>query len=257
MIDVLRDYFHGDTLEATKDDAGVWVPVIRICDVFGLALKAQHRKLKGKSWAVMSFMDMTAADGKVYKMLCIHLDSLPMWFATIDTRRVKGELRSKLATYQKECARVVRDYFYGVNSTPATQNDKIVEAINNGMIIVPIPETRDSSQHRKLKGKSWATMVIMTMVAPDGKVRRMLCIHLDSLPMWFATIDTRRVKAELRSKLATYQKECARVVRDYFFGVKSTPPASADDGDPLDRRSSAVLARSRTAARPAGRCRRR
>jgi P22_AR N-terminal domain len=64
------------------------VPVIRICEVFGLALKAQHRKLKGKSWAVMDFKSMTAEDGKVYKMLCIHLDSLPMWFATIDTRRV-------------------------------------------------------------------------------------------------------------------------------------------------------------------------
>ena len=132
MIDVLRDYFHGDTLEATKDDAGVWVPVKRICEVFGIDLKGQHRKLKGKSWAVMCIMHMTATDGGVYSMLCIHLDSLPMWFATIDTRRVKAELRPKLATYQKECARVLRDYFYGVNSAPATQNDRIIEAINSG-----------------------------------------------------------------------------------------------------------------------------
>lgn len=46
----------------------------------------------------------------------------------------------------------------------------------------------------------------------------MFAIHLDSLPMWLATIEASRVAEHVRSKLITYQKECARVLRDHFFG---------------------------------------
>jgi hypothetical protein len=59
---------------------------------------------------------------------------------------------------------------------------------------------------------------MIVAVAEDGKEREMLFVHLDCLPMWLATIEASRVKEDVRPKLIAYQKECARVLRDHFFG---------------------------------------
>ncbi len=39
--------------------------------------------------------------------------------------------------------------------------------------------------------------------------------------MWLATIDVNRVRPEAREKLIAYQRECAKVLRDHFFGRAS------------------------------------
>lgn len=57
------------------------------------------------------------------------------------------------------------------------------------------------NQLTKLKIKEWATMVENTMVAEDGKTRSMTLISLDTLPMWLASIETRKVKPAIRDKL--------------------------------------------------------
>jgi hypothetical protein len=57
----------------------------------------------------------------------------------------------------------------------------------------------------------------MTVVAQDGNERELVMLDLDTLPMWLATIDSGRVREDVRPKLAKYQRECARVLRDHFF----------------------------------------
>lgn len=83
----------------------------------------------------------------------------------------------------------------------------------------------DHSQRTKLKGKSWATGVIITLVAEDGKSRAMYCLSLDSVPMWLATIEPSKVKPDSREKLERYQLECARVLRDHFMPATPSQPA--------------------------------
>ena len=129
----------GDVLEAIKDESGVWTPVIRLCDAFGLDLKAQHGKLKKKHWAIMALKAMIGPDWKLRQTLCIHLDALPMWLAGIESSRVKVEVRPRLDLYQLECARILSDYFYGVRTpstttAPTTQTDRMLEAISNGYL---------------------------------------------------------------------------------------------------------------------------
>ena len=79
------------------------------------------------------------------------------------------------------------------------------------------------SQRQKLAEKEWATTVLKTVVAEDGKNRELFCIHLDALPMWLATIEASRVAPEARPKLIAYQREAARVLRDHFFGPRTGP----------------------------------
>lgn len=105
--------FHGDTLEAVQRDGKVWVSVKRVCESLGIDLKSQHRKLQSCSWAVMVIMTTTAPDGQMYETSVIQLDSLPMWLATINVRKVAEDIRPKLTAYQREAAEVLRRHFLG------------------------------------------------------------------------------------------------------------------------------------------------
>lgn len=80
------------------------------------------------------------------------------------------------------------------------------------------------SQFRKLKGCHWATIVMMTTVDPNGREREHCVLPLRALPMWLATIDVRKVAAEIKEKLVAYQLEAVDVLHDYFFGK----PAAAE-----------------------------
>lgn len=88
----------------------------------------------------------------------------------------------------------------------------------------------ESSQRKKLEGKTWATTQLLTAVAPDGKQRRMNMIHLDQLPMFLATIDENRVAAEVKPTLIKFQTEATQVLRDHFFGE----PQQREPGDTID-----------------------
>ena len=105
--------FHGDQLALLRKDAGGFVVVRTVCDALGIAAAPQRTKLAAKPWAVCTMIVSTAADGKRYEMLAIHVDSLAMWLATIESSKVAEHVRAKLLRFQLECARVLRDHFFG------------------------------------------------------------------------------------------------------------------------------------------------
>lgn len=106
--------FRGDLVQAARSGDAVWVVVKRVCEALGIAEQRQASKLRGKPWATTTLMVAVAEDGKNREVFCIHLDSLPMWLATIELSRVRPEARDKLVGYQRECARVLRDHFFGL-----------------------------------------------------------------------------------------------------------------------------------------------
>lgn len=65
-------------------------------------------------------MSSTGSDGKTYEMACLHLDTLPMWLATIQAGRVKPALRAKLARYKCEAAKVLAAHFLPREAPPAS-----------------------------------------------------------------------------------------------------------------------------------------
>lgn len=110
---------------------------------------------------------------------------------------------------------IVRFDFHGDELTVIPRDDKLFVVLKRACEILGIDH---DVQRKKLKQAKWATTVMMTAVANDGKTRPMFCLELNSLPMWLATIDESRVRPELQDKLALYQVECADALRDRFFG---------------------------------------
>ena len=93
-------------------------------------------------------------------------------------------------------------------------------------------------QHRKLKGRNWATMIIMTTVGADGKQREMSMVDRRTLTMWLATIDTNRVNEAARPTLEAYQLEAANALDSYFHkGGAINPRAEEHQLNALLRQS--------------------
>lgn len=78
------------------------------------------------------------------------------------------------------------------------------------------------TQARKLRGKPWATTVIITAVADDGKVREMVAIPLRAVPLWLATIHPAKVAPSARPMLEAFQAEACDVLYRHFAGAPST-----------------------------------
>jgi hypothetical protein len=110
--------FHGDRLEVIERDGQFFAALRPMCEALGIDVDSQRKKLREKPWAVAVFITATGSDGKKYEMLGLHLDSVPMWLATIEPARVAEAMRGKLLRYQLECARVLRDHFLGRREAP-------------------------------------------------------------------------------------------------------------------------------------------
>jgi hypothetical protein len=111
-----RFEFDGDALDVQRKGNDVYVSVKRVCEALGIDNGGQQVKLAEKEWATVEIISTVAEDGKQRQMTMLHLDSLPLWLATIDAGRVAEDARPKLLRYQKECARVLADHFLGRRS---------------------------------------------------------------------------------------------------------------------------------------------
>jgi hypothetical protein len=85
------------------------------------------------------------------------------------------------------------------------------------------------SQLKKLKRKSWATTVMTTVVADDGKVREMATVNLDTWSMLLANIDEHRVAEAVRPLVVDYQQKSARALREFWTQGGAINPAATDD----------------------------
>ncbi|MGP3038389.1 phage antirepressor N-terminal domain-containing protein [Serratia nevei] len=56
----------------------------------------------------------------------------------------------------------------------------------------------------------------ISMVAADGRLRKLLCIPLKKLNGWLFSINPSKVRADIRDKLIAYQEECFTVLHDYW-----------------------------------------
>lgn len=97
-----------------------------------------------------------------------------------------------------------------------------------------------ATQLRKLKSKSWATIVNLTTVSADGKPREMVGIDRRTTGMWLATLDENRVHEDRRFDLRAYQAEAADALDAYFHdGGAINPSATLDQLDAITARATA------------------
>lgn len=84
------------------------------------------------------------------------------------------------------------------------------------------------AQRNKLKGKSWATVLLIDTVGADGKQREMSMVDRRTLTMWLATIDTNRVSEAARPTLEAYQLEAANALDAYFHNGGAINPRAEE-----------------------------
>lgn len=99
---------------------------------------------------------------------------------------------------------------------------------------IGIDWTGQSVKLRKMKDKFNCRDI--SMVAADGKLRKLLCIPLKKLNGWLFSINPEKVRADIRDKLIQYQEECFTVLYDYWTKGKAENPrkkTSVDERTPL------------------------
>lgn len=95
----------------------------------GLAYSAQLRKLKSRSWAVVSQTDTTGADGKTYEMTVVPVRTFLMLLATVNEARVAEAARSTLVAFQNETADAIEAYWTRGGAINERATDEQLDAL--------------------------------------------------------------------------------------------------------------------------------
>lgn len=87
-----------------------------------------------------------------------------------------------------------------------------------------------STQVRKLKAKSWASVGTMpTQLPNDSQTREHVVVDVRTFLMLLATIDEHRVSDEARESLIAYQNEVADVIEAYWTQGGAINPRATED----------------------------
>lgn len=85
-----------------------------------------------------------------------------------------------------------------------------------------------ASQFTKMRQRFKSTIVEITMVAGDGKARKMTCLALRKLNGWLNTISPNKVRPEIRERVIQYQEECDDVLYEYWTKGRVTNPRTVE-----------------------------
>jgi hypothetical protein len=90
-----------DVLAAWTGQRDVYVPLNPICQALGVAPAAQVRRIR-RDDVLVEQLRLLRIDtpGGPQTVQALHLEAVPMWLATLDTARVKEEVRPRLRTFK-------------------------------------------------------------------------------------------------------------------------------------------------------------
>jgi P22_AR N-terminal domain len=104
--------FHGTALQTFEHEGKHWTAMRPIVEGMGLAWQRQSEKLKEqKTKFNCHHMVTVAEDGKLREMLCIPVEKLALWMASINPNKVSKEIQPKVEAFQAECAIALHDYW--------------------------------------------------------------------------------------------------------------------------------------------------
>jgi phage antirepressor YoqD-like protein len=118
-----------------------------VCEAFGISARAQRVRLSRRCpWAICRIVTIRQGSQR-REVFCVGADSLPLWLGTLDPSRVAVSLRSRLIDFQRTCAAVLRDFFFG--SRVATDAEAITRTEALEIALVASRE-RDALEARVL-----------------------------------------------------------------------------------------------------------
>jgi hypothetical protein len=109
-----------------------------------------------------------------------------------------------------------------VQEVPFHEQAVLMGQEKDGEVLVPIKRLCENlgidyaNQFVKVSGDARFNCCDITIVAPDGKKRRMVCLPVNQLSGWLFSISAKKVSPAVRDKLVLYQRECVRVLDSYW-----------------------------------------
>jgi hypothetical protein len=165
--------FDGDDLQVvveSREDA--WLVLRPACEVLGLDANGQAQRLKAAPWATTCVTHAVAEDGRNRTLFCVHLDTVPMWLATIETGRVRPESREKLIRYQKEAAKVLAEHFLGRRSSVSLPSIEAFTAAVIPPLVQSVTAVLREQQERRTDQSfipPWAARLIRQTITEHAK----------------------------------------------------------------------------------------
>ena len=119
--------FNETEISAVKAEGEIFVALKPICGAIGLVWERQRRTINEHPIlaAVLSIQTVPSAGGP-QETVCLPLDFIPGWLFSINANQVSEAAHPALLVYQRECYRVLRDYFFGKPSEAAERFARIV-----------------------------------------------------------------------------------------------------------------------------------
>lgn len=103
--------FHGDTIFCFTYENQPYTPMKPIVENMGISWQGQQAKLttNAERWGIKMILIPTASGQQ--NMLCMPVRKLPAYLATINPKKVRLELRTKIELYQNESDDALWDYW--------------------------------------------------------------------------------------------------------------------------------------------------
>jgi hypothetical protein len=149
-----------DVLAAWTGQRDVYVPLTPICQALGVAPAAQVRRIR-RDDVLAEQLRLLRIDtpGGPQTVQALHLEAVPMWLATLDTARVKEEVRPRLRTFKMWVRQKVWEAFAAemgwsqATSAPPTATDPSLLGLEQvaelGRALTTLAEQQIAFQHEQ------------------------------------------------------------------------------------------------------------
>lgn len=142
MNEIEKVNFHGTEMIVVERDGQKLVAMKPIAEAMGLDWESQRQLIQRDSVlnSTACFTQVVAEDGKIREMLCLPLEYLNGWLFKVPASRYSGKRREAIELYQRECYRVLYDYWHHGAAVNPTATDAQVYAL--------IASLREEMYHR-------------------------------------------------------------------------------------------------------------
>lgn len=144
--------FHEHNLLTISEGDTVYVAMRSVCESMGLDWNGQYQRIQRNEVLAptVCVTHMVAADGKTREVVTLPLDMLNGWLFGIDAKRVKPELKELVLRYQRECYRVLADYWQGKGNQPSNATQRIAMSRHRLALGKELLRTRDAGMRQMI-----------------------------------------------------------------------------------------------------------
>lgn len=135
MDQLLTIPFHNQTLVAIEHQGKPYIAMRPIVENLGLDWKSQHAKIVEKFNRRVVMITTRDSLGRKQEMLCLPISKIAAFLYSINSSKVKPELRETVIAYQNECDDVLFRHFFNQldhkNQQLADKNHTLIEHLFN------------------------------------------------------------------------------------------------------------------------------